>query len=403
MVAMANHSYAQSRMVMNGAYINIANGAFIIIDNSAANAITRTSGHIISEGENNRVKWNIGTTTGTYTIPFGYGNTTYLPVTFTKTAGSVSGSFIFSTYRTTTWKNSSNLPSGVPNVNNSSGMDNSAYVLDRFWQVDASGYTTKPDLSNVVFTYADAEYSIPSNTIAEGNLQAQRWNSTLSKWGDWGPLGTGNTISNTVTVSAVAAADLYKWWTLSDNSSPLPVELMEFTGKCDDERRTLKWSTASEINNNFFTVERTNDNINFTAIGKIEGAGNSTTIRNYNFVDTVSYDGLSFYRLKQTDYDGKFSYSQLIPVTCGNNLKFNIAYFPNPATDKAYLMVTNAGYTNCVIRIFDLLGKEVMQPMAVIIDENKLIQINLNSLTSGLYMMNVYMGDVSKEIKLVKQ
>ncbi len=91
---------AQARLILNGAKVNLTQGAYLVIDNTATNAITRNSGHIISEGENNRIKWNIGTATGTYTIPWGYGNTDYIPLTFTKTAGTGSGHFLFSTYHT---------------------------------------------------------------------------------------------------------------------------------------------------------------------------------------------------------------------------------------------------------------------------------------------------------------
>src|SRR6185503_21308246 len=78
---------AQTRLVLNnGGIVNINGGAYLVIDNPAADAIIVNSGFIISEGENNSVKWNIGTTTGIYTIPWGYSGTS-IPLTFTKTAG----------------------------------------------------------------------------------------------------------------------------------------------------------------------------------------------------------------------------------------------------------------------------------------------------------------------------
>ena len=76
---------AQARLVLNGAKINISNGANIVIANSASNAITRVDGHIISEGELNAIRWEIGTATGTYVLPWGYGAASYLPLSFTKT------------------------------------------------------------------------------------------------------------------------------------------------------------------------------------------------------------------------------------------------------------------------------------------------------------------------------
>ena len=211
-ILLVSSLFSQNRLVLNGAYINITNGANLVVDNSASNAITVNSGHIISEGENNNIKWNLGTSTGTYTVPLGYSNTNYIPLMFTKTAGTGSGSFVFSTYKTGNWQNSLSLPTGVPDVNNVSGADNSANVIDRFWKINASGYTAKPDLSNLIFTYIDGEHSVAANTIAETNLIAQRYNSTLPNWGDYLPPSVVNITSNQVTVSSLTAANLFDWW-----------------------------------------------------------------------------------------------------------------------------------------------------------------------------------------------
>lgn len=205
---------SQTRIVLNGANINISQGAYLVIDNPASDAITRNSGHIISEGENNKIQWRIGTTTGTYIIPWGYGTSTYLPLAFTKTAGTGSGYFSFSTYQTG-WQNSTQLPTGIANFNNASGNDKSALAVDRFWQINAQGYTTKPSLSNLLFTYTDSEFSAPNNNSVENGLTAQRWNSTTNTWLDFGPASMVNTTSNTLTISSVANSDLYPWWSVN--------------------------------------------------------------------------------------------------------------------------------------------------------------------------------------------
>jgi len=203
----------QAQLVMNGGVINITQGAYLVIDNPAPNAITINSGFIVSEGENNNVKWNIGITTGTYTIPWSYSGS-YIPLTFTKTAGTGSGYFLFSTYHTSA-QNSTLLPSGVTNINSTTGADNSFFASDRFWQMSALSYTIKPILSNVVFTYLDAE-NISPNTITESELRADRYNNTLNSWTDNILSSTINTTSNTVTVSSVDAANLYSWWAIGN-------------------------------------------------------------------------------------------------------------------------------------------------------------------------------------------
>jgi len=206
--------WSQTRLVLNGAKINIANGATLVIENPAINAITRIDGYIISEGENNLLKWMIGTTTGTYMVPWGKGPSNYIPLSFTKTAGSGSGFFLFSGY-TTPSLNSSQLPTAVTNFTGASGSDKSLFATDRFWQINAQSYTAKPSLSNLTFTYLDTEFASPNITSTESSLTAQRWNSVLSSWLDYAPSSIANTTANTVTLASVDASDFYPWWVVN--------------------------------------------------------------------------------------------------------------------------------------------------------------------------------------------
>lgn len=210
----ADNAFAQTRLILNGGHITLNQNVYLVIDNPASNAITRTSGHIISEGENNILKWTIGTTTGTYTIPWGKGASDYIPMSFTKTAGAGAGSFLFSTYNTPLL-NSSQLPTTVSNFTGASGADKSFFATDRFWQMNAQGYSTKPTLSNVIFTYLDSEFAGSNITSTEGSLKAQRWNPVLSTWVDFAPSTTTNTTTNTVTLPSVGASNFYPWWVVN--------------------------------------------------------------------------------------------------------------------------------------------------------------------------------------------
>jgi len=202
----------QSRLVVNGATITITQSAYLVIDNPAANAITRNSGYITSEGQNNNIKWNIGTTQDNYSIPWGY-NSTYIPLSFSTASGTGSGYFLFSTYHTG-WQNSVQLPTGVANMNGTSGTDHSAFEADRFWKISEQGYTVKPLLSNMVFTYPDAEYLAQNNTINESAMVAKSYNSTINSWNNNVFASADNTANNTVTVPSVGLTDLNDWWVL---------------------------------------------------------------------------------------------------------------------------------------------------------------------------------------------
>ena len=210
----------------------LKNNIELVINNSATNAITTlgTGGNIVSESELNRIKWNIGTATGTYTVPFTKSPTNKIPFTINiTTAGVGSGSILFSTYSGSTWDNSLYMPTGVANMGDINLANNSAYVIDRFWLIDAIGYTTKPT-ATFAFTYLDAELATNGgNNITEANLRAQRFNSTAGTWWGYNPQGTNDVTLNTVTSVPVAPADFFRSWTLTDKNFPLPIELLYFT------------------------------------------------------------------------------------------------------------------------------------------------------------------------------
>jgi hypothetical protein len=225
---------ASAQLVMpNSTYIVMtggtqANPTSLVLTNPAPAGITNTgTGWIISENEFNQVDWNIGTNTGTYVVPFGYGSTDALPVTCNITAAGVgSGKIKFATYHTATWDNFSYEPSDVTNMTDYSVANFSDNAVDRFWILDAQGYTTKPT-PTIKFSYirsgGSSEIASP-NYIVESTLLAQRYNSGINEWYDFfGATGTNLTIINTGTVSSgsITPAGFYRSWTLFNDSSEI--------------------------------------------------------------------------------------------------------------------------------------------------------------------------------------
>lgn len=121
----------------------------------------------------------------------------------------------------------------------------------------------------------------------------------------------------------------------SYTSTPLPVTWHYFNGYYADGSAYLEWRTASEINNSGFEVERSNDGVNFTKIGWVEGNGSTTVEQAYLFTDENPLPGWNYYRLKQIDYDEKFEYSRLIPVFVDDLPQVEI--YPNPLRDHIFL------------------------------------------------------------------
>jgi len=98
----------------------------------------------------------------------------------------------------------------------------------------------------------------------------------------------------------------------------LPITLVSFTAEKSKSNVLLKWTTASEINNDYFMPERSKDGKAFEEVGRVQGAGNSTTMLSYSLTDASPFDGVSYYRLKQVDFDGTSSYSDIVAVNMEN-------------------------------------------------------------------------------------
>jgi len=293
------------------------NSKTLTINNNSSTAISRTSGYIVSEQTNNsgKVKWNIASVVGSHVYPFGTASGTYIPFTLNLTAGNI-GNVTISTYPTPA--NNTPYPTtpvSVTNLNNAAGNDNSANVVDRFWQIDKDGAG-----GTATITFVASSSEIGSIT----NLIAQRWNSSTNNWEI--PLSPQTNTATSVTVSGVTN---FSPWTLSGNYSPLPIELISFDAKPNGNIVDLMWCTATEINNDYFSVERSIDGITFESIVEKKGAGNSSQKINYAAIDDKPFGGITYYRLKQTDFDGKYSYSKSVPVEFNNGkTAFNI--YPNP-------------------------------------------------------------------------
>lgn len=117
----------------------------------------------------------------------------------------------------------------------------------------------------------------------------------------------------------------------SYGTNPLPIELTSFTAELDNTLVKLKWSTATEVNNDYFTIERSKNGFTFETVTEVNGAGNSSSPKNYSALDKSPLEGTSYYRLKQTDFNGKYDYSQLIAIDYKNTSTGCVLnVYPNP-------------------------------------------------------------------------
>jgi len=177
----------------------------------------------------------------------------------------------------------------------------------------------------------------------------------------------------------------------------LPIDLLSFEAKSNDGAVELAWTTASEINNDFFTVERSRDGIDFATVLKKQGAGSSNQMLDYSLTDESPYKGLSYYRLKQTDYDGKNEYSKIIAV---NIIVTSILYaFPNPSKDQININLDDS-FKDVQVLVETISGQQVL-----VLDRyfnGQTLTVDIKDIKPGLYLLRLSSQEKNQTIKFIK-
>lgn len=177
----------------------------------------------------------------------------------------------------------------------------------------------------------------------------------------------------------------------------LPIELLNFEGYNNEDYNVLNWSTATEKNNDYFKVEKSTDGVTFSAIGEVNGAGNSLQKVNYSFIDKSPKTGVNYYRLIQTDFDKKSEMSNVISIE--NKPSVGMDFYPNPTTGDLNIVTFGVNNDNAEIRILNLLG-ELVSYMKV--KNNEINTINLESYNTGIYIVELTGGAKMVRSKLIK-
>lgn len=265
-----------------------------------------------------------------------------------------------------------------------------------YWMLTSAGSAT----SNVTLSWDS--YSCGVTSLPD--LRVARWNASM--WKDEGNTATtGTPDPGTGTVMSLVE-NAYGPYTLASTLStqnPLPVELLTFTAAYTAFNTVdLKWSTASETNNDYFTVERSADATQFDQLAIVDGAGNSDHILKYAAIDNSPLDGISYYRLKQTDFDGHYKYSTTVSVQ-KKETEFDIINTYLQETQGS-LQVHFSCSGNCLVYIdlYDMSGQKVYSDYQQIPEGNPGIEIPAKDFAHGIYLLKVQSADkvISRKIKL---
>ena len=180
-------------------------------------------------------------------------------------------------------------------------------------------------------------------------------------------------------------------WIIVLASSNLPIELLDFTAKPQNNRSVLtEWTTTAEVNNDYFVVERSVDGASWESVGTIKGTGNSSEEHHYSLPDQQPLAGTSYYRLRQVDFNGSYVYYGPVTVRLEGIDIVNI--FPNPAADNFDYRVVSSIDDNAIYKITDVLGRTVLDGTTPIHQGENQLKVELSDFTPGSYAIQIAVG-----------
>lgn len=405
----------------------------LTIGNTCNNAIVRDSidtGFIFSETEPvndfaNLVKWDIGSNLGEYMVPMGKSHTKVVPMglQLVKNHMGAEGYLLFSTYGTD--PDNTPIPHNVEHLGGvEQGTASPDFIVDRFWYFDFF-QPYKEDEGAPIEAYLTMSYLAEElNQVIESSMIAQRYNSDLNQWADL--IYTQNNYSaytahgfsvnypaeesggvGTFQTSYIDKMQLYNVWALTDASSPLPISLLYFDAVCTfDNEVKISWATATETNNHYFTVEKSRNGFDWETVVIVEGAHNSSTRNDYVIFDNLADENITYYRLKQTDFDGIYEIFRPVIVSCKLSTTEDIVIFPNPAKSQIFVSLTNVVYDEMEVYVYDFLGKQVYAKTLTKgchSPNQEIINVQLNHLADGVYFLKLVSQDFVVSEKFIKK
>jgi len=190
-------------------------------------------------------------------------------------------------------------------------------------------------------------------------------------------------------------ADLEPDWRDTDNATTLPITLLNFDAEKQVKSVLLNWVTLSEINNDYFTVEKSKDGKNFEFVGTVQGAGNSLEKLRYDLIDPSPFSGVSYYRLKQTDFNGEYTFSELRVVEFGSNntIGDGVRVFPNPTKgNQLFFEISNVSVGNLQWMLFNEAGKLIIENNMNVTQDVSTLKVEVlkgKTITPGFYTLRL--------------
>jgi hypothetical protein len=219
---------------------------------------------------------------------------------------------------------------------------------------------------------------------AFASFEVARWDNISGIWQDHDGIVAGTAAGGTVVTPAVVTS--FSPFAIAYVPLPLPVEMENISITCDDGTGVLKWTTASEINNDHFSIERSIDAMTWQEINRVPGAGNSNTELSYSWVDLDPINN-GYYRLKQVDFDGKFKIYDPLHLSCISKQNW-INLYPNPSTGTVNIEISSGSHLEAIM-IYSSLGQFHSNVAMNGIQGKSILPVDVSFLEPGMYYLRM--------------
>jgi hypothetical protein len=342
-----NTTIAGALTFSSNTLLYMGNYNLLFTNNGSVSGAT-SSRYLVCSGTGVLQQQNVGSggRTGGILFPVGISSSSYTPITINNSTGTADRFEVFVCDKVYT------------DGNCSGGTQITADALGKTWKISeqVAGGSSADITFQWNLTDELTDFDRTASYISHYNTGTSQWEKLQTA----GAASGANPYTRTVT----GVNSFSPFGGGSGSGGPLPIILSKFGAEIINEKVYITWSTLSENNNDYFTIERSVDGINFSVLEIIPGAGKSSAILNYEVIDTHPYEGTSYYRLKQTDYDGGFKYSKLVAVN--NVITFTSINFelgkitPNPVNNNEFsINILHASRSSLLVNIFSLNGELV--------------------------------------------
>ncbi|MFC5271262.1 T9SS type A sorting domain-containing protein [Adhaeribacter terreus] len=382
----------KSKLTLNSK-IELGNFDLALEDGASIENASATN-YIVAKG-NGRLKMKVKNNNQDVVFPVGT-DTRYLPISLKQTDAAVTDNFsvkvidgVYSAY------DANNNPTGALLTEN--GI-NKTWIIDEEVIGNANVSVSIPVSLTSLATDLLVGFDISEASIS--HFENNHWDDV--------PAGKGliNTINAALGQYEIVRSNITSFspfYVKSGVPIPLPVELVSFAAKRTENGIVCSWKTAQELNNNFFTVERSADGLEFIEAGTVKGKGTTSQPSSYSFTELNAPASLTYYRLKQTDFDGTVSYSKIVSVASANKTTIAFELYPNPSAGRAVLQTPAELTTLAKVSILNAQGQLVKEQNVTATELRKGFAIDLAQEPAGIYTIRIVAENKATFLRMAKQ